>query len=81
VAFKAKDQIALAECAIGASKRDITVVISNHNTDFTRNLYHRSKITSFPVRRSISCKGDARASVQELLAVFGASVTSKMVIS
>ena len=82
VAFKAKDQIALAECATDAAKRDITVVISNHDTDFTRNLYHRSKITSFPVRRSISCKGDARASVQELLAVFGAPVvTSEMVIS
>ena len=68
--FGEAEQIALAQLAQDAVNRGITVVISNHDTDFTRHHYRFSKIKSFPVKRSISCRPENRIAVQELLAVF-----------
>lgn len=68
--FGEQEQIELAELAKDATTRGITVVISNHDTAFTRHLYQLSQIKSFPVRRSISCNPNNRIEVQELLAVF-----------
>ena len=68
--FGEPEQIILAELAKDSANRGITVIISNHDTVFTRKHYHGSTITSFPVRRSISCHAENRQNVQELLAVF-----------
>ena len=68
--FGEKEQISLAELAISCANRGITVIISNHDTAFTRHHYRHSEIKSFPVRRSISCNPANRGTVQELLAVF-----------
>ena len=69
--FGEQEQIILAELAMDCANRGIIVVISNHDTDFTRHHYRHSKIISFPVKRSISCQAKNRVAVQELLAVFG----------
>ncbi len=68
--FGEQEQIILAELARSAANKDITVIISNHDTEFTRHHYKDSTIKSFPVRRSISCHAGNRTMVQELLAVF-----------
>lgn len=68
--FGDTEQIALADLAIKAAKNGTPVIISNHDTPFTRELYHAAKIASFPVRRNISCKGSQRLPVREIIAVF-----------
>lgn len=69
--FGAKQQLQLAAMAEQLAEQGITVVISNHATEFTRQLYHHAQIMEFPVRRFISSKGAMRGKVTELLAVFG----------
>ncbi len=71
--FGPPEQERLARAAIAASKRGATVVISNHDTAFTRALYRDAIISTFPVQRMISAKGDDRWAAGELLAVFGAA--------
>lgn len=68
--FSERDQIELAELAMASAKKGVTVVISNHDTDFTRHHYRHSSMISFPVKRMISCKARQRLPVQELVAVF-----------
>ncbi len=68
--FGEQEQIALAELAMDSANRGITVIISNHDTDFTRHHYRHSEIQSFPVKRFISCQAENRMAVQELLAIF-----------
>lgn len=68
--FTEQDQIDLAILAKQTAQRGATVIISNHDTDFTRFHYQESQIFSFSVRRYISCKPEARHPVQELVAVF-----------
>ncbi len=68
--FGITEQIALAELAAKTAKHGVPVIISNHDTPFTRELYRASDITSFSVSRNISCKGSQRLSVRELIAVF-----------
>lgn len=71
--FNETDQIDLARQAGKLAKRGIQVVISNHNTAFTRDLYIDAGATMrrFKVQRNISCRGGNRGKVGELLAVFG----------
>jgi DNA adenine methylase len=68
--FGEEEQIILAQLAVDAANRGISVVISNHDTSFTRHQYRGSEIASFPVKRSISCQAHNRHMVQELVAVF-----------
>jgi DNA adenine methylase len=68
--FGFAEQQQLADLAKSLSKIGATVIISNHDTSFVRNAYKGAKISSFAVQRFISCKGDGRAKVQEVLAVF-----------
>ena len=70
IKFTETDQIALAQHAKEAAGRGITVVISNHDTAFTRQQYRDADITSFQVCRLINCKTHQRLPVRELLAVF-----------
>lgn len=68
--FGEEEQIILAKLAIEYAARGITVIISNHDTDFTRHHYRQAKIKSFPVQRSINCNPNNRAQVKELIAIF-----------
>ena len=54
-----------------ACKKGVKVVLSNHNTAYTRKLYTGASFTKFKVRRNISCDSKARNYAQELLAIFG----------
>jgi DNA adenine methylase len=68
--FTEADQIQLTQYAIEAAGRGITVVISNHDTAFTRHQYQDAEINSFQVCRLINCKTHKRLPVRELIAVF-----------
>lgn len=68
--FTEVQQVILADCAKAAVDRGITVLISNHDTEFTRDLYRQANIKSFPVSRLINCKKNQRTPAQELLAIF-----------
>lgn len=68
--FNEADQIKLAELAHDCQQRGIPVLISNHATDFTRELYQAAQCQEFPVDRMISRDAASRKPVQEILALF-----------
>lgn len=68
--FEEADQIDLARLARETAAKGIPVIISNHDTEFTRHLYEEANILSFEVSRTISCLGKSRQPIKELLAVF-----------
>lgn len=68
--FGEAEQLILARLAKEAANRGIAVVISNHDTPFTRLHYKGSKIHSFPVQRNISCNSQTRIHARELIAIF-----------
>ena len=53
-------------------QKGVTVIISNHHTDFTKEIYQQASIISFDVQRFISCSGSNRKKVKEMLAIFSA---------
>jgi DNA adenine methylase len=70
--FSQKDQKELYQLAIDASDRGAVVLLSNHDTDFTRDLYQRAtRVVERKVSRTISCDGQNRTKAKELIAVFG----------
>lgn len=72
-AFGTEQQHKLAELAVSLRQRGITVVISNHDTPFTRTLYTTAdEQIYFGVQRHISCDGANRAKAAEVLAVYRA---------
>ncbi len=75
--FTLEDQEQLADFAVALAKRGATVLISNHNTPFTREIYRQAKCVLIEVRRSISCNVKARNKVSELIACFCASDLKK----
>ncbi len=68
--FGENEQITLANKAKELANQGIPVIISNHDTEFTRHHYQDAKLHSFPIRRTISCKGEKREHVKELVALF-----------
>lgn len=68
--FGEAEQIELANLAKKASKKGIKVIISNHDTEFTRALYQESEIKSFSVKRSISRNPVNRLLTDELIAIY-----------
>ncbi len=68
--FNKASQEMLAKLALKLSDRGIPVLLSNHSTDFTKNLYKDASIEDFLVQRFISCKAFARTPVLELLALY-----------
>ncbi|PKF77823.1 DNA adenine methylase [Vibrio sp. vnigr-6D03] len=70
--FGIDEQVSLAKCAEDAAfKRSIPVLISNHDTNLTREWYARaSKKTRIEVNRFISSKGANRRKVNEILALY-----------
>lgn len=69
-AFNTADQIALAEKAMQLTHKGISVIVSNHNTSFIRELYADATIYTINVNRSISCNPATRGRVKEVLALF-----------
>lgn len=68
--FGEPEQIKLVELANEATKKGVTVIISNHDTPFTRLHYKNGQLISFKVPRCISRNAEQRKPVQELLAIF-----------
>lgn len=69
--FNMEEQQQLADLANETAKRGIPILISNHNTTFTRKAYdNANKVTKFHVQRFISCNGKKRGTAGELLALF-----------
>lgn len=69
--FSMSEQEMLASLAISTSSlHKIPVIISNHATDLSRNLYSKANIIEFDVKRTISSNVKDRNKVAELLAVF-----------
>ena len=68
--FGLAEQRELARLAEALAGRGVPVVISNHNTEFTRREYAQAEIVVFDVRRTISCDASNRGAASELLAAF-----------
>ncbi len=69
--FDLQQQQQLATLAEQTAQRGIPVLISNHNTKFTRRAYlNATRLDKFKVQRSISCNGQKREHAGELLALY-----------
>ena len=68
--FNPFDQKLLALKAMEARGKGLRVVMSNHDTEFTREIYSEAEIFSLDVRRSISSKSSTRGNAKEIIAVF-----------
>jgi DNA adenine methylase len=68
--FTLQHQQDLSDVALQLVSKGISVVISNHDTEFTRLIYNRAEINYFEVQRFISSKAATRGKVPELLAIF-----------
>ena len=68
--FSELQQHQLAQLARDCRQRQIPVLISNHNTQFTLDVYSDAQLASFKVRRYISCHGNKRGLAGELLALY-----------
>lgn len=68
--FSIEEQKKLATMAGELSKKGIPVLISNHATDFTKEIYADSVTEVFSVRRFISCNGEKRLKIDEILAFY-----------
>ncbi|OOF35830.1 Dam family site-specific DNA-(adenine-N6)-methyltransferase [Rodentibacter heidelbergensis] len=71
--FGLTHQRTLAEAAKKIQKeKQIPVLISNHDTKFTREIYKGAKFKAVKVQRSISQNSAKRVKVKELIAIFKA---------
>jgi len=70
--FSLDDQAQLAILAEQAQHAGISVLISNHDTTWTRKIYQQASLHSIEVARSISQKGHGRGKVAELFALYAA---------
>lgn len=70
--FGLDEQADLANAAEEITRdKNVTVLISNHDTIWTRKIYeHSDKVTAIKVARTISQKGATRNKVGELLALY-----------
>ncbi len=69
--FDLTQQLKLTELAKLHSKNKGSVLISNHDTAFTRKAYrHADILRYFKVQRYISCKGQTRKHADEVLALY-----------
>lgn len=67
--FGPADHEALVAACQEAVGRGATVLISNHDTEYTRELYRGWRIETFRVRRSIGADAQSRRAVAELVAI------------
>lgn len=68
--FSMEQQTLIATLAEECAERGIPVLISNHLTDFTREIYKNSEMTEILVQRTISCNAEKRVKASEVLALY-----------
>ena len=69
--FGVNEHIKLRDKSIEISNKGITVVISNHSTDYTTELYSTAdNIVEFPVKRNNAAKAEHRKVINELLVTY-----------
>ena len=69
--FSMDDHHKLSQASLQASKMGATVFITNHDTPYTRDLYKNATyIESVNMARNISCKGNSRNPVKELVVIY-----------
>lgn len=68
--FNLEQQRLLATISNELAARGIPVLLSNHESDFTLDVYRDAQLVSFPVQRYISCNKHKREPVKELLALY-----------
>lgn len=68
--FTLEDQVSLANEARNTAQKGIPVLISNHDTNFSRKIYRGASIKKIDVRRRISCNASKRDDAKEILALF-----------
>ncbi len=68
--FTLEDQKTLAIMARALAKQGAVILISNHDTPFTRSIYRGAKLKRIEVSRTISCQANKRSKVAELIACF-----------
>ncbi len=68
--FNLDDQADLASLAESAQQKGHVVMISNHDTSWTRKIYQAAELHTIQVGRSISQKGATRGKVAELFALY-----------
>ncbi|OOH88475.1 DNA adenine methylase [Pasteurellaceae bacterium 15-036681] len=68
--FSLAQQAELAEYATLFKQKGIPVLISNHDTPFTQEIYRGAKIKKFKVQRNIGQTANSRTKVGELFALF-----------
>lgn len=67
--FSLADHIQLLECCLQAVSRGAKVVISNHDTPQTRDLYKGWQIAELSARRSVSSNASSRGIAREIVAM------------
>lgn len=67
--FSMADHVQLLECSLQAVSRGAKVVISNHDTPQTRDLYKGWQIEELSARRSVGSSASSRGIARELVAV------------
>lgn len=78
--FSAQDQADLAAAAIACAGRGIPVLVSNHDTALTRQLYAGAEIHCLSVTRSVSGAAASRVKAAEILAMFAADTSPSMLL-
>ncbi len=69
--FSLNNQQLLAELAVKLSNNKIPVLISNHFSLLTKKIYkYATELTTFKIRRMISCNPESRNYVTEVLALY-----------
>lgn len=68
--FSLEQQYKLASYAKQAASGQIPVLISNHDTPFTREIYQGAKLKTLKVQRNIGQRSESRVKVDELFALF-----------
>lgn len=66
-AFGKEEQIRLSNVFKALSNKGVYVMLSNHNTDFIRELYKDFHINVVPAKRMINANGNGRGAVEEVL--------------
>jgi DNA adenine methylase len=68
--FTLDHQRVLAGIAVKLMNQGISVIISNHDTEFTRSIYDSAQLNFFEVQRFISRNAESRIKAPELIAIF-----------
>jgi DNA adenine methylase len=68
--FTHDQQVQLAQLAESLAAKGIRVIVSNHDTPVTQELYKNATIYPIQVTRTIAAKGSSRKKASELIAVY-----------